>query len=138
MVNITCSDIVHPDAACQHVASRLRNSMTCDAHADVGRTVAMRRPLEFLRYMFGSRSLIGKTFENVVDRVVTRPDVQALVAMITEGTCSAGPGEVDASYMVRAMAEMWSPGTQLQYPKVRLRLPASMSRSSEATASFGL
>ena len=79
----------------------------------------MRRPLEFLRYMFGSRSLIGKTFENVVDRVVTRPDVRALVAMITEGTCSAGPGEVDAAYMVRAMAEMWSPGTQLQYPKVR-------------------
>ena len=84
----------------------------------MARTTALRRPLELLRYLLGARKLIGKSFQEIVDRSVTRPEVQALVAMITEGTCSAAPREIDASYMVRAFAEMWSPQTQLQYPKV--------------------
>jgi hypothetical protein len=104
-------------AQCQHAAARWlsRRVRACSA---VGRTVVMHRPWEFLRYALGSRALIGKTFAHVVNAAVTRPDVRALVDLITEGTCSAGAGEVDAAYMVRAIAEMWSPGTQLQYPKV--------------------
>lgn len=89
------------------------------AHTEVARTTAFRRPLDLLRYLLGSRKLIGKSFQEVVDRSVARPEVQALVDMITEGTCSAAPREIDASYMVRAFAEMWSPRTRLQYPKVR-------------------
>ena len=44
--------------------------------AAVGRTVVMRRPFEFLRYALGSRSLVGKTFNTVVDSAVTMPEVR--------------------------------------------------------------
>lgn len=88
-------------------------------HAAVARTTAFRRPLEMLMYLIGSSALIGQSFQQVVDRNVTRADVQALVDLIVEGTCSAKASEIDASYMVRAFAEMWSPNTRLQYPKVR-------------------
>lgn len=81
-------------------------------------TAAFRRPAAFLRYTLGSSGSAGKTFDAVVDASVTRRDVRELIRMVTEGTCSAPPEEVDAAYMLRAFHEMWAPGTQLQYPEV--------------------
>eukprot|EP00892_Ulva_mutabilis_P005480 jgi/Ulvmu1/3303/UM153_0015.1 len=80
-------------------------------------TAAFRRPAAFLRYTLGSSGSAGKTFADVMDGTVTRPDVRRLITMITEGTCSAPPAEVDAAYMLRAFHEMWGPSTQLQYPQ---------------------
>lgn len=54
-----------------------------------------------------------------MDEHVTHPDVRDLITMITEGTTSAAPSEIDATYMLRAFHEMWSQRTVLQYPAVR-------------------
>ena len=96
-------------------------------------TAAFRRPAAFLRYSLGSAGSAGKTFAAVVDAVVTRPDVRRLITMITEGTCSAPPSEVDAAYMLRAFHEMWAPGTQLQYPQVRRPPPPPPPREEDKT-----
>jgi hypothetical protein len=88
------------------------------SHAGVGRTVVLRNPLAFFKYLWGSATSSGRTFESIVNGVVSDPEVRSLINMITEGTCSAAPAEIDASYMIRAFDEMWSPKTQLQYPKV--------------------
>jgi hypothetical protein len=85
----------------------------------VGLTVVFRRPLKFLRYFLGASTTSNQTFGDIVDRTVTHPAVRELIAMVTEGTCSAAPSEIDAAYMLRAFHEMWSPNTVLQYPAVR-------------------
>lgn len=81
-------------------------------------TAVFRRPMQFIKYMFGSSGTSSKTFGNIMDEHVTHPDVRKLITMITEGTTSAAPAEIDATYMLRAFHEMWSQNTVLQYPAV--------------------
>ena len=99
--------------------------------AGVGLTAAARRPLQFLHYLVGSLLRGGASFGDVLDAHVSSADVKALVDLVTMGTCSVPAKDIDASYMTRAFVEMWSPATQLQYPKARHE-PGAGGRAEEA------
>lgn len=100
-------------------------------------TVVFRRPIQFISYMYGNSGTSSKTFGDIMDEHVTHTDVRQLITMITEGTTSAAPAEIDATYMLRAFHEMWSQQTTLQYPAVcylpQLLHIASWELSSELT-----
>lgn len=81
-----------------------------------------RRPVQFMQYLFGSSGTSSKSFGDIMDEHVTDPNVRELITMITEGTTSAAPAEMDATYMLRAFHEMWSQNTVLQYPAVCSKL----------------
>lgn len=86
----------------------------------MGLTAAARRPLDFLRFLVGGAAIHGKSFEDIVNEAgVSSPAVRRLIDLVTMGTCSVPPSDIDATYMVRAFNEMWSPSTLLQYPRVR-------------------
>ena len=85
----------------------------------MGLTAAARRPLPFLRYLLGTLTGPNGTFGDILNTKVTNQDIKDLVELITMGTCSVPPEDIDSTYMIRAFSEMWSPSTKLQYPKVR-------------------
>jgi hypothetical protein len=104
--------------------------------AGVGLTVVLRRPMQFIKYMYGSSGASSKTFGDIMDEHVTDSNVRQLITMITEGTTSAAPAEIDATYMLRAFHEMWSQNTVLQYPAVRCSLNDCCFPSAIAAFSY--